>query len=74
LAEPAFFLRDARLEATLTGEHRDLGHEFDVVLALEEWERIEFELIGSALRPGRAFGKNRGDWSYGGFFAMRIAF
>ena len=60
LDEPALFLRDARLEATLTGEHRDLGHGVDLVLALEEWERLEFELIGSAFRPGRAFGKDRG--------------
>jgi hypothetical protein len=74
LAEPAPFLRDARLEATLTGEHRDLGHGVDLVLALEEWERLEFELIGSAFRPGRAFGEDRGEWSYGGFVAMRIAF
>jgi hypothetical protein len=35
LVEPAPFLCDARLEDTLTGEHRDLGTEIDVVLALE---------------------------------------
>lgn len=74
LDEPAVFLRDARLELTLTGENRDLGNEFDVVLALEEWERLEFELSASAFRAGRAFGEERGTWSYGGFFAMRIAF
>ena len=57
LVEPAPFLRDAGLTATLTGKHRDLGTEIDVVLALEEWERLEFELIASAFRAGRAFGE-----------------
>ncbi len=74
LDEPAVFLRDARLELTLTGENRELGNEFDVVLALEEWERLEFELSASAFRTGRAFGEEQDTWSYGGFFAMRIAF
>jgi alginate production protein len=74
LVEPAPFLRDAGLTATLTGKHRDLGTEIDVVLALEEWERLEFELIASAFRAGRAFGEEEGTWSYRGFLAMRIAF
>jgi alginate production protein len=74
LAEPASFLREAGVEATLTGEHRDLGHELDLVLALEEWERLELEVIGSVLLPGRAFGSDRGEWSYGGLVAIRFAF
>ncbi len=74
LAKPAPFLRDARLEATLTGEHRNLGQGIDLVLALEEWERLEFEFIASAFRAGQAFGDERGTWSYGGFLALRIAF
>ncbi len=74
LVEPAASLRDAALEAELTGEHRDLGQAFDLVLALEEWERLEFEVIGSAFRAGRAFGAERGTWSYGGFLAVRYAF
>jgi hypothetical protein len=44
------------------------------VLALEEWERLEFEFIASAFRTGRAFGEEEGTWSYRGFLAMRIAF
>jgi hypothetical protein len=57
-----------------TGKHRDLGTEIDVVLALEEWERLEFEFIASAFRAERAFGEEEGTWSYRGFLAMRIAF
>ncbi|MGH8614723.1 MAG: alginate export family protein [Gammaproteobacteria bacterium] len=74
LVERATSLRDTRLEFTLTGEDRDLGNEIDVVLALEEWERLELELSVAAFRAGRAFGEERGNWSYGGFFAVRIAF
>lgn len=72
--EPAPFLREARLETTLTGAERDVGEALDAVLALEEWERLEFELIISAFRAGRAFGAAEGTWSYGGFFALRVAF
>jgi hypothetical protein len=74
LVDPAVQLRDARIEATFTGQHRDLGHGLDLVLALEEWEHLEFELALSTLRAGRAFGGDRGEWSYGGAIAMRIAF
>jgi hypothetical protein len=74
LAEPAESLRGSRLDATLDGERRTLGYEFDLVLAIEEWERLEFEFVAAAFRAGPAFGKEQGTWSYGGFFAMRIAF
>ena len=64
----------ARIEADLTGRSLDIGHEVDLVLALEEWERLEFEFIASASRPGAAFGRLEGKWSYGAFFAARYAF
>jgi alginate production protein len=65
---------DSQLEVALTGKQRELGTEIDFVLALEEWERLEFEFIASAFRAARAFGKEEGTWSYLGFLAMRIAF
>ena len=74
LVEPATSLRDARVEATLTGADRDVGHGVDLVLALEEWERLELEFIASGFRTGDAFGSERSRWSYEGFFAMRFAF
>ena len=74
LVEPALCLRDSRLDAELDGEHRGLGHGVDLVLALEEWERLEIDLALSAFRAGRAFGTQRGTWSYGGFVAVRFAF
>ena len=74
LVEPADALLDARFDAALDAVHRDVGEELDLVLAIEEWERLEFELILSTFRAGEAFGAERGSWGFGGFFATRIAF
>lgn len=74
LEQPATSLREARVEPELDGQHRDLGRAFDLVLALEEWERFEFEAVLSAFRSGDAFVTQPGVWSYGAFVAMRIAF
>jgi hypothetical protein len=74
LVEPADELRDSRLELALDGQHRDLGHGADLVLALEEWERFELHLGATAFRAGHAFGMERGTWSYGGFFEAIYAF
>jgi alginate production protein len=72
--EASSSLRGADIDLPLTGRDRDLGHEVDLVLAIEEWERFELELIGSAFRAGRAFGAERGAWSYGAAFAVRFGF
>jgi hypothetical protein len=74
LDEPATSLRGDALDLELTGADRDLGQAVDLVLALEEWERLEFELIGSAFRAGDAFGEGRGRWTWGAFVAGRFAF
>jgi hypothetical protein len=74
LEEPATGLRAAGVEAALTGSDTDVGHEVDLVLALEEWKRVEFELVGSAFRHGRAFGAAEGERSYRAFVGIRVAF
>lgn len=67
-------LWDAELELELTGMSRALGREVDLVLALEEWERLEFTFALAAFWPGRALGEQSGRNSYGAFAAMRLAF
>ena len=57
LVEPAEELRDSLLQFQLDGEHRALGHGVDLVLAVEEWERFEFDIAVSALRTSNAFGE-----------------
>lgn len=51
----------ARLSADPEGSDRRLGDETDLVLALREWERMEFTLRWSRLRPGPAFAPARRD-------------
>ena len=55
------------------GRHRDVGHELDLVLAIEEGDRFELELSGSLFRAGSAFGARRGEWAFGGLAALRVA-
>ena len=71
---PADTLRGAQLSTDLNGVDRDLGHGLDVVLAVEEWERLHFEISVSALRAGAAFGAQRGQWAWGAFAELRFAF
>ncbi len=72
LAHASESLRNASVDGTLVG--KDIGSGIDVVLAIEEWERLEFELSVSAFRAGRGFGDDVGKRSYFGFAGMRIAF
>jgi hypothetical protein len=62
--------------------HADLGWAVDLVLALEEWERLEFAFALSAFRSGRAFARDfegrkndpRNETSLSAYFAFRWAF
>ncbi len=74
LAEPAFALRDSRLEAELDGRSRSLGHALDLVVAIEEWERFQFAVAVSGFRADHAFGDEQGTWSFGAFAGAKFAF
>jgi hypothetical protein len=74
LLERAEELHNSALHFELTGLHRDLGSGLDIVLGLEEWERLEFEFTVSAFRTGRAFGTDEGHKSYRALLSMRYAF
>lgn len=74
LQHPAEELRDAPLELALDGRRHDLGHAFDLALALEEWERFELFAVLSGLRPGAAVLPAQRGWRYGAFVALRFAF
>lgn len=73
-AQPADTVRGTRLNTALNGVDRDLGHGLDLVLAVEEWERLHFEVSISTLRAGAAFGTQRGQWAWGVFTELRFAF
>jgi alginate production protein len=65
---------NSSFDTVFDGRHRDVGHAIDVELAIEEGDRFEFELSGSVLRAGSAFGPRSGDWAFGTLAALRIAF
>ena len=73
-ARAAPFLRDAGFKRRPNGVHRTIGHEWDVILGLEEWEILEIEVIGSAFRSGAAFDPKQGRTSYKGVFQARLNF
>ncbi len=54
----------SRLRIDPDGQHTFLGDEIDIVLGLEEWEKLELELVGSVFRAGDAFADREGDLSY----------
>jgi len=74
LLERADELRDSNIETVFDGRHREVGHELDVQLSIEEGDRFEIELSGSVFRAGAAFGSRSGDWAFGGLAALRVAF
>ena len=74
LQEPAASLRSARIDTTLNGRDRDLGQAFDLVLGIEEWERVEVEVAGSAFQAGPAFGIDDHKWVWGGLLTFSVAF
>jgi alginate production protein len=67
-------LLDSFIEAELTGRSKRLGWGVDLVLAVEEWERFEFDVAAAVLRTGSAFEHKAHDWVVGGFVAVRYAF
>jgi len=73
-ATPAPFLRDAQVTADPAGKSSLVGHEWDVVLGLEEWKHVEVELIGALFRAGRAFGSLSGNLAGGVFLKLRYNF
>ncbi len=54
----------SRLRIKPDGLQTHLGDEIDVVLGLEEWKKLELELVGSVFRAGDAFADREGDLSY----------
>jgi hypothetical protein len=59
--EKADYLRDVSISADPDGLHRSIGQELDLILGIEEWKRVQLELIGGVFRAGAAFGPEPGD-------------
>jgi hypothetical protein len=49
------------LDASTTGESRDLGQEFDLVVGIREIPSVDIEIITAWFNPGDAFGRGADD-------------
>ncbi|MFQ5707447.1 MAG: alginate export family protein [bacterium] len=68
------FLRSARIKADPVGTNSDIGDEWDVVLGLEEWQRIELEIVGGLFRSGKAYGPLAGELASNVVFKFNFNF
>jgi len=58
------FLRGAEIEADLEGSGRDVGHEWDLVIIIDDWENLELKFFGALFRAGSAYGSLSGEKAY----------
>lgn len=68
--EPAPFLHDVEFKRDPLGVSRDIGQEWDVIVGIEDWQPVEFKLVGSIFRPGKAFRPDTSKLSY--LLALRV--
>jgi len=66
-------LRSGNLDADPDGEHKELGHELDLVIGTQEVPGLTAELVLGAFFPGRAFGPNA-DIAYLAGLEVQFAF
>jgi len=71
---PAPSFRDARIKADPEGKHHYIGQEWNLVLGLEEWEKLEIELVTGFFRAGPAFGPLSGEYSFATFLKFDYNF
>ena len=65
-----FFLRDVFFKRDPDGRHRHIGDEIDLIVGIEDWEPVEFKIVGAIFRAGEALQPLDGDLSYQ--FSLRI--
>ncbi len=72
--EAANFVRDVEFKRDPDGRHRTIGHEWDVIIGIEEWGPLELEFTASLFRTGAAFGPDDKRLSFVGVIQARLNF
>ncbi|GEM_PF-654967 len=72
--EPRPFLRDGRLNADPNGISPSIGHEWDLVIGLEEWQNWEFELVTAVFKADSAYGSLSGNIAVNAVFKINYNF
>ena len=65
-------LRDAGVEEDLNGDHRDLGHEIDLIIGVRPENNINASISTGVFFPGRAYDDDQ--VSFGAEFNFQISF
>ena len=68
------FLRGAEIEVDLEGNSRDISHEWDLVMIIDDWENMELRLFGAVFRAGSAYGSLSGEKAYYTGFELNYRF
>ena len=67
-------LRDGRIEADPNGISKNIGQEWMIFFGIEEWNKVEIELVGAAFRAGHAYGALSGKMVYSLFTKVTFSF
>ncbi len=67
-------LRNGRIGPDPNGRNPSIGHEWDLVLALEEWQHWELEFVTSVFRAGSAYGDKSGNIAVDAVFKVNYNF
>ena len=57
-------IRGARLERNPDGNNTEIGTELDLILGIEEWKNLEFDLVFSRFKAGDAFNGFKGETAF----------
>lgn len=68
------FLRDGRIDADPNGISPSIGHEWDLVVGLEEWQNWEFELVTAIFKADSAYGSLSGNIAVNAVFKINYNF
>jgi len=68
------FLRRGRINPDPNGISPDIGQEWDLVVALEEWKHWELEFVTAAFRAGPAYGEKSGNVAINMIFKINYNF
>ncbi len=68
------FLRRGRISADLNGNNPSIGHEWDLIVALEEWKHWELELVTSVFKASSAYAENSGNIAFNTVFKVNYNF
>jgi len=67
-------LRNARLNTDPNGVNTSIGHEWDLIIGLEEWQNLELEFVAALFKAGAAYGPFTGNIAFNAVFKVNYNF